>query len=129
VLITCVTTAMLALFCSVLFHKTSHAMMTTYFVIIVMFCAPLAANFFAQTFFPTHPNAPLVAASQFISPFGAAFEVPLDVGQTDDSPRSGVLEKGDWRMFLAYTAFSAVFNGGLIGTMMWMFNIRWRVAG
>jgi len=129
VLITCVTTAMLALFCSVLFKKTSHAMMSTYMVIIVIFCAPLAANFFAQTFFPTHPNAPYVAASQFVSPFGAAFEVPLDLGLTDDSNRNGISGRGDWRMFLAYTGFSLVFNGGLIGTMMWMFNIRWRVAG
>jgi len=129
VLLTCLTTAMLALFCSVLFRKTSHAMMTTYMVIIVLFCAPLAANFFAQTFFPTHPNAPYVAASQFISPFGAAFEVPLDVGLTDDSPRGGVIDKGDWWMFLAYTAFTLVFNGGLISTMMWLFNTRWRVAG
>jgi ABC-type transport system involved in multi-copper enzyme maturation permease subunit len=129
VLLTCLTTAMLALFCSVLFKKTSHAMMTTYLVIIVLFCAPLAANYFAQTFFATHPNAPYVAASQFVSPFGAAFEVPLDVGLTDDAPRGGVVDKGDWRMFLAYTAFCAVFNGGLISTMMWLFNTRWRVAG
>src|SRR5262245_41856759 len=129
VLITCLTTAMLALFCSVLFKKTSHAMMTTYLVIIVLFCAPLAANFFAQTFFPTHPNAPIVAASQFVSPFGAAFSVPLDVGLTDDSNRNGIVDRGDWRMFLAYTTFCVVFNGGLIGTMMWLFNTRWRVAG
>ena len=74
-------------------------------------------------------NAPYVAASQFISPFGAAFEVPLDVGLTDDSPRGGVIDKGDWWMFLAYTAFTLVFNGGLISTMMWLFNTRWRVAG
>ncbi len=129
VLLTCLTTAMLALFCSVLFRKTSHAMMTTYMVIIVLFCAPLAANFFAQTFFPTHPNAPYVAASQFVSPFGAAFEVPLELGIAEDSPRGGSIEKGDWRMFLAYFAFCMAFNGGLISTMMWLFSTRWRVAG
>ena len=43
VLITCLTTAMLALFCSVLFKKTPQAMMTTYLAIIVLFTAPLAA--------------------------------------------------------------------------------------
>ena len=59
VLITCLTTAMLALFCSVLFKKTSHAMMTTYLVIIVLFCAPLAVNYFAETFFPEHPGREL----------------------------------------------------------------------
>ena len=129
VLITCLTTAMLALFCSVLFKKTSHAMMTTYLVVMVLFCAPLAANFFAQTFFENHPNTPIVAACGFVSPFGAAFTVPLDVGITDETNRPGYVDPGDWRMFLGYTSFSRLFNAGLISTMMWMFNIRWRVAG
>jgi ABC-type transport system involved in multi-copper enzyme maturation permease subunit len=127
VLVTCLTTAMLALFSSVLFKKTSHAMMSTYLVIIVLFCAPLAANFFAQTFFPTHPNAPIVAASGFVSPFAAAFEVPLDLGLTDNNNQN--VDPGDWRMFLGYVAFTLLFNAGLIGTMMWLFNTRWRVAG
>ncbi len=127
VLITCLTTAMLALFCSVLFRKTSHAMMTTYLIIIVLFCAPLAVNFFAQTFYRDHPNAPIVAAAGFVSPFGAAFAVPLDLGMTDNNsvPRN----PGDWRVFLGYVAFSLLMDAGLIGTMMWLFNTRWRVAG
>ena len=127
VLVTCLTTAMLALFCSVLFQKTSHAMMTTYLVIIVLFCAPLAVNFFAQTFFPTHPNAPIVAASGFVSPFAAAFAVPLDLGITDNNNLK--VDPGDWRMFFGYVAFTLLFNAGLGGTMMWLFNTRWRVAG
>src|SRR4029077_3733071 len=44
VLITCLTTAMLALFCSVLFKKTPQALMATYLVIILLFCAPLAVK-------------------------------------------------------------------------------------
>jgi ABC-type transport system involved in multi-copper enzyme maturation permease subunit len=127
VLITCLSTAVLALFCSVLFKKTSHAMMTTYLVIIVLYCAPLAVNFFAQTFFPTHPNTPIVAAAGFISPFAAAFEVPLDLGITENN--NTPVDPGDWRMFLGYTSFSLLLDAGLIGTMMWLFNTRWRVAG
>ena len=128
VMITCVTTAMLALFCSVLFKKTSMAMMTTYLVIIVMFCAPLAANFFAQTFFADHPNTPYIEQAGFISPFSAAFAVPLDLGiSADETARKSAT--GDWRLFFAYVAFSAALNGGLILTMMWLFNTRWRVAG
>lgn len=50
VVLTCVTTANIALFCSVLFHKTSQAMMTTYLVIMALFCVPLAASYFADTF-------------------------------------------------------------------------------
>jgi hypothetical protein len=32
-------------------------------------------------------------------------------------------------MFLGYTSFSLLLDAGLIGTMMWLFNTRWRVAG
>jgi ABC-type transport system involved in multi-copper enzyme maturation permease subunit len=127
VLITCLTTAMLALFCSVLFHKTSHAMMTTYLVIIVLFCAPLACSFFADTFFRDHPNTPYVQASGFVSPFGAAFAVPLDLEQVNDN--NAKPNPGDWRVFFGYAGFSLLMNAGLISTMMWLFNTRWRVAG
>ena len=58
VIITCLTTAMIALFCSVVFKKTAISLMTTYFVIIVLFCVPLAAGFFAQTFFPNFGYRP-----------------------------------------------------------------------
>jgi ABC-type transport system involved in multi-copper enzyme maturation permease subunit len=51
-LLTCLTTAMLALFCSTVFRKTAHSLMTTYLVILVLFFLPLAASFFVTTYFP-----------------------------------------------------------------------------
>ncbi len=51
ILLTCLTTAMLALFCSVMFHKSAVSMMTTYALISALFFAPLAVNFFARSFF------------------------------------------------------------------------------
>ncbi len=39
ILVTCATTGTLALFCSVVFQKTSTSMLTTYAVMIVLFCA------------------------------------------------------------------------------------------
>ncbi len=51
ILLTCLTTATLALFCSVVFRKTSISLMTTYLLIAMLFFGPLAANFFAQRFF------------------------------------------------------------------------------
>ncbi len=53
VAMTCLTTSTLALFCSTFFRKTSMSLMTTYLLIIGLFCVPLAVNFFADTFF-TH---------------------------------------------------------------------------
>jgi ABC-type transport system involved in multi-copper enzyme maturation permease subunit len=64
VLVTCVNTAVLALFCSVMFQKTSISLLTTYAVIIVLFCAPLALNFFTDSFFPdTYADEPETTAA------------------------------------------------------------------
>ncbi len=54
ILVTCVTTATIALACSVLCRKTSISLMTTYLVIVILFAAPLSITFFAVTFFPAN---------------------------------------------------------------------------
>jgi ABC-type transport system involved in multi-copper enzyme maturation permease subunit len=135
VLITCLTTAMIALFCSVLFKKTPQSLMTTYLVIIVLFCAPLAVRYFAETFFPTHESVKIINAASFTSPFAAAQAVPLDTGTTSmnsNVPRSQsapLAQLGDWPLFMSYVGFSLGLDGFLLLTMMWLFNTRWRVAG
>ncbi len=131
VLLTCLTTAMLALFCSVLFRKTSHALMVTYLIIIAQFCTPLAANFFAQTFFPTDRATPVVAKFGVLSPFATAFSIPLDVDteerEVDQFGRPRYPQR-NWRMFFGYVGVNVAENGLLLGTMIWLFNTRWRVA-
>src|SRR3954469_3215093 len=117
VLITCLTTAMLALFNSVLFKKTPQAMMTTYLVIIVLFTAPLAVKYFAETFFPSHPAVMYINAAGFTSPFAAAQAVPLDAGiatttrSSSDPNAAQAAAIGDWPLFLAYAGFSLGFDG------------------
>jgi ABC-type transport system involved in multi-copper enzyme maturation permease subunit len=54
IVLSCLTTAVTALFCSVLFRKTSTALMGSYLVIIVLFTLPLAVWFFAVTFFTSY---------------------------------------------------------------------------
>jgi ABC-type transport system involved in multi-copper enzyme maturation permease subunit len=133
VLITCLTTAMIALFCSVLFKKTPQALMTTYLAIILLFCAPLAVKYFADTFFPEHPAVKTIDAAGFTSPFSAAAAVPLDPGPTTGNGRdpNAVQQAaiGNWPLFFGYAAFSLALDGLLLVTMMWLFNTRWRVAG
>jgi len=142
VLITCLTTAMLALFCSVVFKKTPQAMMTTYIVIIVLFCAPLAVKYFADTFFPFDPAMPYlnrsthyIAEAGFTSPFAAAQAVPLDTGSTPTSNTPGnpnaaqLAAIGNWPLFFGYVGFSLGLDAALLLVMMWLFNTRWRVAG
>jgi ABC-type transport system involved in multi-copper enzyme maturation permease subunit len=143
VLITCLTTAMIALFCSVLFKKTANAMMTAYLVIMLLFAAPLAVRFFADTFFAYDPAKPdvnrstlYIANAAFTSPFAAAAAVPLDTGPGEanrSSAASPAAEQlaalGNWPLYFGYVGFSLSLDALLLVTMMWLFNTRWRVAG
>ena len=67
ILCTCATTAILALFCSVIFRKTSASLMTSYLVLVLLFCVPLAVSFFTATFYPDQVDRglePIVGNSQ-----------------------------------------------------------------
>ncbi len=126
VLLTCLTTAVVALSCSVVFQKTSASLMASYLVVIVLFCLPIAINFFANEFFPTHTATEYVAWAGITSPFSAAFAVPLDMSilQTDSTK----MVEGDWFLFAAYITFTSFLNVTLMALMIWLFNLRWRVS-
>lgn len=127
ILLTCLTTAMIALFCSVIFRTTSMSLMTTYLIIILLFCAPLAINFFAQTFFADHPNTMRLAWLGVASPFSAAFGIPLDISLGADTLSPQELA-GNWPLYALYVLFTLALNGVLLLVMMWQFATRWRVA-
>ena len=127
VVLTCCTTAMLALFCSVIVRKTSIAMMTSYLVVILLFCAPLAVDFFTRTFYPNQTSTEIVSQLTFTSPFAAAFALPLDTGVTGDAMAEQAAA-GNWPLFLSYVLCSVLLNGGLLAAMIWLFRTRWRVA-
>jgi ABC-type transport system involved in multi-copper enzyme maturation permease subunit len=120
--LTSLTTSNLALFCSVVFHKTSISLMTTYVAIVALFTLPLAAMFFAQTFFPAASLGGVQYAG-IVSPFSAAFNVPL-VGGADGAQQS----PGSWPLVAGYFGFVAVLNGGLVACMIRLFQVRWRVS-
>ncbi len=126
VLLSCVTTAVIALFCSVLFHKTSISLMTAYLVIIVLFCAPLAARFFAEGFFPDHEATPHVVRAGLTSPFAATFAIPLDVEIAAETASPAV--EGDWPLVANFGVFTVGLNLALLSSMIWLFNVRWRVS-
>jgi ABC-type transport system involved in multi-copper enzyme maturation permease subunit len=135
---TCFTTAVLALFCSTIFNKTSHSLLATYIVILALYLAPLAASYFAKTYFPLSSMTKLVQASTVCSPFGAAFKVPLHVpnfdGRTDWKPLNpgefGLMgyRFSEFQHFGGYILFTMTLNVLLFGLMVWMFHSRWRVA-
>jgi ABC-type transport system involved in multi-copper enzyme maturation permease subunit len=125
VLLTCLTTGTLALFCSTLFKKTSVSLMTTYLLVVVLFAAPLGVERFAQTFFPKAPETRTVEQATFISPIAAAFALPLnlDRAEFDDIDRPA-----RWELYASFLGFYGFLNAAMLGTMTWLFNTRWRVA-
>jgi hypothetical protein len=139
ILLTCLTTAQLALFCSVLFCKTVTSLMTTYASIICLFGLPLAVTVFAKTFM-LGPGVSESAASAIgqihylgvASPFAAAFSVPLSTDPlTYGDPAVAAAElyfPGSWPLVGAYLALALLLNASLFTAMIRLFQIRWRVA-
>ena len=113
--------------------------MSTYLLIMTLFCSPLAFGFFAERFFPDHEATASVKALGLASPFAVAFEVPLVVEDSMDESRSAQIPQGTkaalmgfslegWSMFAAYLTFTTLMNGLLVVTMIWLFGSRWRVS-
>jgi ABC-type transport system involved in multi-copper enzyme maturation permease subunit len=123
VLVSCLTTATVALFCSVMFRKTSISLMTTYLVIVVLFMAPLAITYFADTFFARTVVSQAAGQLSFTSPFAAAFHLPIDLMMP-----GATRVPGDWAFFVLFIAFYAALDGALLAAMAWLFNVRWRMA-
>jgi ABC-type transport system involved in multi-copper enzyme maturation permease subunit len=123
VLVVCLTTATVALFCSVMFRKTSISLMTSYLVIALLSAAPLAVTYFANTFFYDTPVAQLIGDAAFTSPFAAAFQLPIDLMM----PGSDRVY-ANWPFFAAFVGFYALLDGALLTAMAWLFNVRWRMA-
>jgi ABC-type transport system involved in multi-copper enzyme maturation permease subunit len=120
IVMSCITTGTLALFCSVLFRKTSVSLMTAYLLVIVLFMGPVAASYFADTFIARSEVRELITQLSFTSPFSAALSVPLKI--------DGTVYGGVWPTYLVYLLFSILFDAALLGIMTWLFHVRWRVA-
>ena len=139
VALTALTTTTLAMFCSVIFSRTTVSMMTTYVILMLLYAAPVATWIFAQEFSPS-VHASLVSGeiatgwdspftwlhwSTSTSPMAAAFSLPVTLGDThDQAPGAGFW----WRHAAsAFIAFYVLFDAFLLGTMLWLFHRRWRV--
>ncbi len=152
-LTTCATTAIVAMFCSVVFRKTSMSLMTSYLVIMALFCVPLSVTFFVKVFVDpvaVSTNELDVTARQdnallgrrpgsvgnwiqtigVTSPFAAAFSVPLksDPLTTGNRDVRAPLFPPSWAFVAGYFATTLLLNLVLLGMMVWLFNLRWRVA-
>jgi ABC-type transport system involved in multi-copper enzyme maturation permease subunit len=129
---TCVTTAMTGLFCSTLFRKSTTSLMSTYVIIGTMFLAPIAAAAFIQTFARGSTAADVIPWFQSLSPFSAAFNLPLTVGKALSDP-ANVAAQGAMRpvnvwIFWRYLAFAALYNLALLVAIIQLFRLRWRIS-
>jgi ABC-type transport system involved in multi-copper enzyme maturation permease subunit len=122
VLLTCVTTAMTALFCSTIFTKTSTSLLATYLIILTLFLVPLAAERFVQFFVKTGDAMEVVEIAGITSPFAAVFNLPLEVSSAAQ-PRAVTLP-----VFWGHLFFSVVYNLVLLCAITWLFHVRWRVS-
>ena len=138
--LTCLTTSMLALFFSTVCRKTSTSLMVSYSVILILYVAPLATTFFANTFYPTSPATPVVNIVSATSPFAAAHNLPLyfDDYSVDSEQRWEVATKDEASIlhyplkdlvhFGCYLGFAIVLNVALFACMIYSFNSRWRIS-
>lgn len=130
VVLCCVTTAMTALFCSTVFHKSATSLICTYFIILLMFAGPLAAGYFAETFFQGRVGTAAVQKLGVMSPFAATFALPLEIDTADAlaGAANATGSVGNLPLFFGHIAWSLVYNGVLLLAMIQLFQVRWRVA-
>jgi ABC-type transport system involved in multi-copper enzyme maturation permease subunit len=123
VALTAVTTAMTALFCSTIFRKSSTSLMCSYLVLATIFLVPIAARVFTQTFAPNSTASDVVSFFEALSPFAAAFNLPLSL---DDSYSN--VTRIDVRIFFGFILFAILYNSALLLGMIQLFKVRWRVS-
>ncbi|MGL4514288.1 MAG: ABC transporter permease [Lacipirellulaceae bacterium] len=131
VLLTCVTTSLTALLCSTLCSRTSTSLVASYLTLALLFLAPLAAQYFAVAFYRGTPTAQGIDAASALSPFAAAFSLPLDIPRTGDwadSQADAAQKVGKPLRFWGHVLWSLVYQGALLGVIAWRFRARWRVS-
>ena len=122
VALSCLTTAMTALFCSTLYRKSTTSLMATYLIIVVLFLVPVAAQNFVRAFPSTSSAAEFVHWLGVCSPFAAVFDLPLVVDDMVDAAPVAV------SIFWGFLGFVLVYNSALLLGMIWLFQARWRVS-
>jgi len=124
IMLTSLTTTVLALFCSVIFRKTSVSMMTSYLVVILLFALPLAVSLLARLLFRDAPATLWIGQLTFTSPFAAAFSLPLTLGHVGET----VPILANWPVVGGFFTFYLLVDASLLCSMLWLFNVRWRVS-
>ena len=128
IVLSSLTTTTLALFCSVVLRRTSVSMMTTYLVLMLLFALPVAAKVFADVFFPAAGGfiQAWVQHNVMTSPLAVIFSLPITAG----SQEHAVTQATTWWQHAvpAFFFFYGLLNAAILGSILWLFNVRWRVS-
>jgi ABC-type transport system involved in multi-copper enzyme maturation permease subunit len=124
VCVTCAFTSIVSLFCSVCFRKSNVSLTVAYLALGCLFLLPPAADYFGKAFFPQTMLADSLHAATAMSPFSAAFSLPLELARSTKNSRPA-----DWPIFFGHLAFQTVAMGLLLVLMMRVFRNRYDAAG
>ena len=126
IFVTCLTTTMLAMFCSVFFRKTSVSLMTSYLVVILLFALPIAVKLFADLFFPDAVATMQLRDFLFVSPFAATFSLPLHL----EANHEVLAQSANWSPLTApaFLACYVLVDLTLVAAILVLFSIRWRAV-
>jgi len=127
ILVTCLTTTTMAAFCSVIFRKTSVALMTSYLAVILLFFLPVLVNVFTEMFFNDSQFRRVLPDYLFTSPFMAAFSLPLTFSAVQGAATGSRIALSE-ATTMAFFWFYVTLDLGLIWMMLGLFKTRWRVA-
>jgi ABC-type transport system involved in multi-copper enzyme maturation permease subunit len=136
ILVCALTTTSIAMFCSIIFRRTTVSMMSSYLILILLFALPVAVRWFADLFYPESATVAQIENVWFISPFAATFSLPLSAGQPEEllaeatvgTATTDLSNVFSFATGAAFVFFYIVVDLLLISVMTWLFNTRWRVA-
>lgn len=134
ILLTCVSTTVMGMFCSSVCRKTSHAIVLTYSLILAMYFAPPAMEFFFRFFLPSTTMPLPVEIASWFSPFSAAARLPAInnnlnqfVVPTQGPITAHEMAKYYWH-FAGYLAVTVTWLAILMGVLIARFKRRWLVS-
>ncbi len=107
--LTCISTAQLALGASALMRRTSHAMTLAYAVVLILFCLPLAVEFFVTRFYAASRWSEHIIWCGVVSPLATVLHMPIIPANPELN--SAAVPSPDWELWMGHVGFAVVLNG------------------
>lgn len=126
IFVTCVTTTTVGVFCSMFFRRAILSVVPAYLVLALLYVLPIALEWLADWAAAGHERASPAGYLQFLSPFAAAFSLPVTAGSDIISGKGAV------DLWSATATAFLVFYVLLDTTLIWItarvFRARWWLA-